>query len=178
MSRTVQRLIFRCALVAIALGAAMRWAPAGTTSSTWVEPFWRPASVAVPAGLRLSGDPADGLVAAVTADIDADGDLDVVATDRALNLLIWVNDGTGRLTRQRPRQAGGVSTSAPGPSLERRVANLALSTLNDPPSARLGHRPQLDGTLPSAPRPPTTDSVALPAAASHRPSRAPPLTTC
>src|SRR5438094_471965 len=38
---------------------------------------------------------------ALTADIDRDGDLDVVAsTDRGF--LVWVNDGNGRLTSKKP----------------------------------------------------------------------------
>jgi len=40
----------------------------------------------------------------VTADIDRDGDLDVVATtDRSL--VVWVNDGSGHLTAQVPKNA-------------------------------------------------------------------------
>src|SRR5579862_7732885 len=43
----------------------------------------------------------------VTADIDRDGDLDVVAaTDRGF--LVWVNDGSGRLTSQTPRPQSGL----------------------------------------------------------------------
>jgi hypothetical protein len=43
------------------------------------------------------------LVAAVGADIDDDGDLDVVASDGSLHLIVWANDGTGHLTRQVPK---------------------------------------------------------------------------
>lgn len=38
----------------------------------------------------------------VTADIDRDGDLDVLATTDA-GFVIWVNDGNGRLTSEPPR---------------------------------------------------------------------------
>ena len=38
----------------------------------------------------------------VAADIDRDGDLDVLSTTER-GLLVWVNDGTGRLTSQPPR---------------------------------------------------------------------------
>src|SRR3954471_4856853 len=39
----------------------------------------------------------------VAADIDRDGDIDVIATtDRTFT--VWVNDGTGHLTSQRPSQ--------------------------------------------------------------------------
>src|SRR5262245_60372818 len=39
-------------------------------------------------------DEPDRFVAIVAADIDADGDLDVVASDSSLQLHIWVNDGS------------------------------------------------------------------------------------
>jgi len=48
----------------------------------------------------------------VTADIDRDGDLDVVAiTDRSL--VVWVNDGSGHLTAQVPKKAQGVTGRSP-----------------------------------------------------------------
>jgi VCBS repeat protein len=40
---------------------------------------------------------------AIATDIDRDGDLDVVATTVDQPVVIWINDGTGHLTRQRPR---------------------------------------------------------------------------
>jgi len=48
----------------------------------------------------------------VTADIDRDGDLDVVAaTDR--NLVVWVNDGSGHLTTQVPKKALALAERSP-----------------------------------------------------------------
>jgi hypothetical protein len=49
--------------------------------------------------------PVDGslVVSIVAADIDGDGDLDVIATDRLLQLIVWTNDGSGHFTRQQPR---------------------------------------------------------------------------
>src|SRR5258706_10206003 len=55
------------------------------------------------------------LVAMVANDIDADGDLDVVANDGSLELLVWINDGTGRLTRRQNRPASTLLPDAPGP---------------------------------------------------------------
>jgi hypothetical protein len=53
--------------------------------------------------LQLPGiDPGATVVAAALADIDADGDLDVVAFDGSLDLLVWSNDGTGHFTRRYP----------------------------------------------------------------------------
>jgi len=45
------------------------------------------------------------LVAIVTADIDSDGDLDVIASDSALQIHVWVNDGSGHLTPRTPAQS-------------------------------------------------------------------------
>src|ERR1700736_2337790 len=52
------------------------------------------------------------LVSMVTNDIDADGDLDVVANDGSLDLIVWINDGTGHLTRRKTRQASDVRPEA------------------------------------------------------------------
>src|ERR1700716_2553794 len=45
------------------------------------------------------------LVSVVEVDFDGDGDLDVIASDRALQLHVWVNDGTGHLTQREPLQS-------------------------------------------------------------------------
>lgn len=42
---------------------------------------------------------------AIAIDIDRDGDLDVVGSTVDQPLVVWINDGTGRLTRQQPRHA-------------------------------------------------------------------------
>jgi hypothetical protein len=53
--------------------------------------------------LHLPGvEPGTKVVAAALADIDADGDLDLVATDGTLDLLVWSNDGSGHFTRMYP----------------------------------------------------------------------------
>jgi hypothetical protein len=178
MPGNVCRLIRRGAFIAVALFACLR---TGVTpvrpSVAAAESVWRPVSIAWPTDVTTSEIPTGGLVAAVTADIDADGDLDVVATDQALNLLVWVNDGSGHLTRQRPRHSGGESTSAPAPAFERRAGSLALATFNDPPFARLGQRPDLDTRLNAASRPPVAAPFAPLPAVPHLPSRAPPAAT-
>jgi hypothetical protein len=57
----------------------------------------------VPATLAASLPHAPApLASVVVADIDRDGDADVVATDGALHLFVWINDGTGRYTQQEP----------------------------------------------------------------------------
>lgn len=44
------------------------------------------------------------VLAVAVADLDADGDLDVVASDGSLDLLVWDNDGKGHLTRKYPKE--------------------------------------------------------------------------
>lgn len=48
---------------------------------------------------------------AIAVDIDRDGDLDVVATTSEDVLAIWVNQGEGRFTRERPNASPVMSTS-------------------------------------------------------------------
>lgn len=176
MSGNVCRLTRRGAFIAVAFIACLRTGVSPVrTSVAAAESIWRPASIAWPPDVTTASEiPTSDLVAAITADIDADGDLDVVATDQDLNLLVWVNDGRGHLTRQRPRHSGGESTSPPGPTLERRSASLALATFNDPPSAKLGQRPDPIAGLSGVSRQPVSAPFAPLPATPHRPSRAPP----
>jgi hypothetical protein len=57
--------------------------------------------------------PGSRLVSMIAEDIDADGDLDVVANDGSLNLIVWTNDGSGRLSRQHSRESDGGLRSEP-----------------------------------------------------------------
>lgn len=75
-------------------------------------------------------------VAIIAADIDADGDLDVIAADRALNLYVWVNDGAGHLTLQTPAHEDRWQTLPPAPLVERRSASSPSFTQANPPSDR------------------------------------------
>src|SRR5881394_355264 len=51
-------------------------------------------------------------IGVVAADIDRDGDIDVIATT-GRRLTIWVNDGNGHLTSQRPSSGPGIDARAP-----------------------------------------------------------------
>ena len=57
------------------------------------------------------------LVSMIAHDIDADGDLDVVANDGSLDLIVWINDGTGRLSRQEGRKPSSLPEKMTGPGL-------------------------------------------------------------
>lgn len=89
----------------------------------------------LPAGLATSlHDSTAALTSIVVTDIDRDGDADVVATDGALHLFVWINDGTGRLTRQAPAPPHEGRTAAPPRGVERGGPTPDPSTPTDPPS--------------------------------------------
>src|SRR5215831_1745840 len=74
------------------------------------------------------------LVSIVTADIDADGDLDVVASDSALQLHVWVNDGAGHFTLRIPARSSGWQPTPPAPSFDDRSTPAASFTQINPPT--------------------------------------------
>jgi hypothetical protein len=57
-------------------------------------------------------------VSVIAADIDADGDLDVIASDRSLQIYVWVNDGAGHFTQQEPVHATTWQALPPAPTFE------------------------------------------------------------
>jgi FG-GAP-like repeat len=72
----------------------------------------------------------------VTADIDRDGDLDVVAiTDRSL--VVWVNDGSGHLTAQVPKKAPAAAGRVPATASQDRDLPRDESIQDDGPSTPL-----------------------------------------
>jgi|SRR5581483_551803 len=78
--------------------------------------------------------PTTTLTSIVVADIDRDGDADVVATDDALHLFVWLNDGTGHLTQQRPARATTRTLEAHGPDLDGGGRASEPSAPSDPPA--------------------------------------------
>jgi hypothetical protein len=105
------RLLLLAAVVAVAGGAWPRLdAPAMSTFPTVDHPHTFEASTLVAAlPLRLESPLEPGLrvVALAASDIDDDGDLDLVASDGSLDLLVWINDGAGHMTRRYGRQSSG-----------------------------------------------------------------------
>jgi hypothetical protein len=113
---------------------------------------------------------------AAAADIDRDGDLDVLtATDRGF--LVWVNDGNGRLTSQQPNPKSGLDGRPSGDmwSGERSGHNETIQ--NDAPSTKQSathaHAPPPSGS--DAPAPPVSSGRSCLRSAAHIP-RAPPYT--
>jgi len=72
----------------------------------------------------------------IAADIDRDGDVDVLAaTDRSL--LVWVNDGEGRLTSRAPARAPVLAGETPGHAWRHRTVREQDTIQNDAPTPRM-----------------------------------------
>jgi hypothetical protein len=73
--------------------------------------------------------PAIGDGRSVAIDIDRDGDLDIVTASGG-RLTVWVNDGAGHLTPQRPSNGPGLNARAPGTTF-RGTSESSEPTTND-----------------------------------------------
>ena len=126
-------------LVVAALSTLAAWgAPGSTATRSWNEPFGlRSASAALPQGFVLPASDVDVKVSSlVAADVDADGDLDIVASERvggSLAILVWENDGAGRLTRRQPSQPHSLDNGPASPAFEQHRAETLASIQPDSP---------------------------------------------
>ena len=121
---------------------------AGHTSATSPDlsqhQDYRPAVLTAEAALRHAGlspsqiDNGTQLVAAAVADLDADGDLDLVATDGSLDLLVWDNDGAGHFTRKYPKHAPAGALKPRDGSVDDGPANGTVSVVLSDASALAG----------------------------------------
>ena len=110
------------------------------------------------------------LVSMIADDVDADGDLDVVANDGSLDLIVWTNDGTGRLSRQEARKPGSLAQKMTGPGLSdhptgsQAVAHTSSSVLHSHPStaSRLPNKSQARWTASPDPLAPHFTSTRSP----------------
>lgn len=142
MSRSIARAGFRVGLWLLALlaGGAMLACVSRPriNAAAPIRSFAAAAASRLPQTLAVSIAPArEQLVSAIAVDFDHDGDLDVIATDSALDLLVWVNDGADHLTRRQPARTTGWLPETPPPTLDELPALSNASTPNDPPSFRI-----------------------------------------
>ena len=174
-----QKLFVSSALVA-ALVALTAWrAPAGARMHPWhAEPVRsRSAAAVLPEGFTLPSSDVDLTVSSiVAADLDADGDLDIVASERvsgSLAILVWENDGAGKLTRRQPAQRKALDSAPASPSFEQHQSGTLASIQPDNQAVESGAA-DLQATIAerSSARPRAPD-VASPAFDALR-SRAPP----
>jgi hypothetical protein len=113
------------------------------------------------------------LVSVVTADIDADGDLDVVASDSKLDLLVWVNDGQGHLSRQVRRSTTWLPASGE-PALHDRPIVATVSVQNEPSPVGPDSQLAFAARAPASLAPQGTAQAFAAALISNRIPRAPP----
>lgn len=73
-------------------------------------------------------------VKVVAADIDRDGDIDVLATTDH-TFTVWLNDGAGHLTSQRPSQSPAIEGRAPATTWREHEDRSDPSTKDDAPTA-------------------------------------------
>ena len=87
-----------------------------------------------------------GAYAAVLHVLGLDGDLDAVASDGSLHLIVWENDGTGRLTRQSPKQSLPAGLLSGHPTVDRDPA--ASTTFAQPNRSSVATTVPLAGLAP------------------------------
>jgi hypothetical protein len=99
------------------------------------RPVDLPLAGQLPRGFTLpSADANLPISSLITADLDADGDLDIVAADRSnggIGIVVWVNDGAGRLTRKAPAPKGSLASEPAGPSIDERQTTVMASVQPD-----------------------------------------------
>ena len=131
----------------------------------------------LPAGFVLPSSDVDLKISSfVAADLDADGDLDIVAADAAngsVDIVVWVNDGAGRLTRKHPEQPKSLGNDPPAPSVDRQYTTVVASLQPDSPAVQ--SEPNRWVTLPEQPAPQLLGAAAVSATVSTRRSRSPPV---
>src|SRR5262245_36969889 len=138
-----RRWLARLALLAAALAVASHPLPAtapAIASTTMVAPMRAPSQL--PSALQASlSQQAVTLIAAVAADIDADGDLDIVGSDDHLALIVLVNDGQGHLSRRASPHPTEWQPEPADPSVHDRGQTPTPTVQNEPPTARVDMAP-------------------------------------
>jgi hypothetical protein len=135
-----QKLLAPVMIVAAAVALCAARVPAPQTEA-WNPEAFRSRSVAavLPQGFVLPSADGDIKVSSlVAADLDADGDLDIVASEGAegsLAILVWENDGAGRLTRREPTKQRSLDNVPSSPSFEQHQSDTPASVQPDNPTA-------------------------------------------
>jgi hypothetical protein len=176
-TKAVVSVLAGVALIASLTAYAGASSGAAMSSGTDVGLIRQPAAKRLPEGLVLPASDVNLTVASlVTADLDSDGDLDVIAADASsgsLRIVVWENDGAGRLTRKRPARQRSLGGEPAAPSVDQGQATVVVSIQSNAPAIEtIGVNAWL--TLPSRPRDLPASSDAPSAALATLRSRSPP----
>ena len=117
------------------------------------------------------------LVSMVAHDVDADGDLDVVASDGSLDLIVWINDGTGQLTRHAADKARPRPHLLDGLRLSPRSNGPSIVVVSSPATPLLNALRAADRPTASARRAATSTTLPITLFSSTRSPRGPPSFT-
>ncbi len=131
-------------ILAAAAALAGERTPLEARARAWSATAFRNHSAVkqLPKGFVLPAGDIDLKVSSlVAADIDADGDLDIVAArnvNGSLGIFVWLNDGDGRLTRQHPAQPKTLGSEPEAPSVREHQAAVAPPIQPETPAIRPG----------------------------------------
>ena len=175
----MKRLALICTATVALLAAMVGHVPLPQAAAINLVRFRQMHSVAkqLPAGFVLPSSDVDLKISSfVAADLDADGDLDIVASDAAngsVDIVVWVNDGAGRLTRKHPEQPKSLGNDPPAPSVDRQYTTVVASLQPDSPAVQ--SEPNRWVTLPEQPAPQLLGVTAVSATVATHRSRSPPV---
>jgi hypothetical protein len=131
------RWLARFAIIAAAVAVMSSLNPPGaapTPSRPILTPLHPPSEL--PSALQASlSHQSVTLISAVAADIDADGDLDIIGSDDHLALIVLVNDGQGYLSRRVARRPSTWWPEPADPAVHDRGDAPNVSVQNEPPTA-------------------------------------------
>jgi hypothetical protein len=178
--QTMKKLSLICAAVVALLATMAGHVRLPQAAAINLVRFRQTHSVAkqLPAGFVLPPSDVDLKISSlVAADLDADGDLDIVAADAAngsVDILVWVNDGGGRLTRKQPERPKTLGAGPQEPSVDRQQTTIVASIQPDTPGTQTADaNPWL--TLPEQPCPLSLQASPISAAVGTERSRSPPV---
>jgi hypothetical protein len=177
-TQTMKRLALICTATVALLAAMVGHVHLPQAAALNLVRFRQIHSVAkqLPAGFVLPSSDVDLKISSfVAADLDADGDLDIVASDAAngsVHILVWVNDGAGRLTRKHPEPPKSLGTVPPGPSVNEQYTTVVALLQPDSPAVQSAS--SWWATLPERSAPHAIDTTAVSTTVSTRRSRSPP----
>ena len=134
LPKIIKPLPFGVVLLALLSGAWLRLEAAPVSLSGWHHKPLPAQAENLPEDFDRSVERASAAIAAVRFDVDDDGDLDIVGLDGALALLVWENDGAGRLTLKQPLEPTSLTSDGSDISFDVPSATDDSSDQSDTPS--------------------------------------------